>query len=214
MIMRLNETTPVLPDRGSDHQLCRMSINILPVAKQAGPNPPGLVLVLAIFADTVIGMEEIVPSGVLSKNPVLLDGSDVYAFFTADLGAGYDQASKDGPAGMVYDHQVSVNYVSPEDLADPIFRKFKNSEFVLLCTNMYGRRHLVGTREQPLKCSIKKSTGSDNGMYGYKLDFSGQTYFPAPRFTGDFAAGQIIQPPSVDTMIDFSEFDFTNIDFY
>jgi hypothetical protein len=190
-----------------------MSVTITAVPKIAGPNPPGLVLVIVLFADQIISMEEIHFNGRLAANPVLLEGTNVYAFFTSELGASYDCTPKRGDAGEIYDHQVNMNYVSPEDLADPVFRKFKNREFILLTMNMHGRRHLIGTKEQPLRCSIKKSTGSDSGMYGYKIDFQGETYYPAPLFIGDFAAGTI-QPPTIEQMQDFSPFDFSNLDFY
>lgn len=191
-----------------------MSFNLLAVPKIAGPNPPGLVMALVIFADQLISMEEYLISGQLADNPVLVEGSDVYAFFTSELGASYSHQIEQGNSGELHKHTIGINYASPEELADPIFRRFRHREFVLLITNYFGRRYLVGTKEMPLKCQVSKSTGSDSGIYGYKLDFQGETYFPAPRFTGDFATGQVIIPEQPAQMIDFSEFDFTNMDWY
>jgi len=191
-----------------------MSVNIHAVPKIAGPNPPGLVMALVIFADSIISMEEYLFSEVLSENPTLKEGSDVFAFFTAELGSSYSHQVETDDAGELHKHSISINYASPEELADPVLRRFRNREFVVLTTNYFGRRYLVGTKEMPLRCQVQKSTGSDSGIYGYKLDFEGETYFPAPRFTGDFATGQVITPEQPTQMIDFSQFDFVTQDWY
>ncbi|NJO88949.1 MAG: hypothetical protein HC831_08320 [Chloroflexia bacterium] len=101
-----------------------MSITVRAVPKISGANPPGLVMVLVIFADTIISMEEYLLNGQLAENPVLIEGSEVYTFFTSDLGASYDHSIEHDNAGELHKHKVSINYASPEELADPILRRF------------------------------------------------------------------------------------------
>lgn len=180
--------------------------------KIAGPNPPGLVMLIAFFADSIISMDEI-HGGVVVTDPVLAEGSTAYAFFCSELGASHDQNQQLSEAGTLYRHQVGLNYASPEEQADELFRNWQNREFVLITTNYFGRRHLVGSKENPMLCNIAKSTGGESGIFGYKLSFSGDTYRAAPRFTGNFASAPVINPPVVTT-IDFSEFDFNTQDFY
>lgn len=187
-----------------------MATEIKPVPRIHGPNPPGLALVIVLFADQLLSTPEYFPAGKVDQDPVILEGSTAYAFFVSDMDASHDQDAKPG----IYEQGIEFQYAAPEVEADDIFEQFHNREFVLLTTSLLGARKMIGTKEHPLSCRIRKSTGGQSGFYGYRLQFSGITLWPAPKFEGQLAAGTIPVPPADPQMIDFSQFDFSNYDFY
>lgn len=185
-------------------------IEINSISRIHGPNPPGLAMVIAILADQIISMPEYFPDGTLSEDPVIAEGSQVYAFFVSDIGGEHDQDIRRDTC----QHSLEFQYATPEDDGDELARTFRGREFVLITTNLRGIRKIAGTKEHPLQLRTRKSTGGVSGFYGYRLQFSGVTLWPAPRFEGELAAGAIPVPQADPQMMDFSPFDFSNYDFY
>lgn len=191
-----------------------MGIQLKPVPRLHGPNPPGLALIIVLFADQIISMPEFFPDGQLSQDPVLIEGTEPLVFYVGDLEAEHEEDARRRPEGMQYEQQLEFMYAAPEAEGDATFRQFFNRDFVLICTNLRGQRKCIGTKEHPLQCRIQKSTGGQSGMYGYRISFAGTTLFPVPDFTGQLASGELPPPPAESQMFDFSAADFSNTDFY
>jgi hypothetical protein len=191
-----------------------MSIQIQAVPRLHGPNIPGLAAMLVIPADALISMPEYFPDGELAEDPLMLDTATAYMFWLSDLSAEYGSRQRKDKAGPYYELEAEFGYAGPEEQLDAIMTKLRGRYSVLIAYTQQGKRILLGTKERPLRADIRKSSGSLSGLHGYRLSFAGQSLWAPPRFTGELAGGTITEPPVQQQMIDWSEFDFTNLDWY
>ncbi|AHM62297.1 hypothetical protein D770_20240 [Flammeovirgaceae bacterium 311] len=191
-----------------------MAVIVKAAPRTVGPNPPGLAMVIPIPADQIISMPEYVPNGELDDDLLVLNDATVHAFWVHDLGGEFEERLRVNSAGGYYDVSVEFLHVGPEAESDAIFRPWKGREFCLLATTNQGKRLLIGSKERPLQVEIRKTTGSLSGLYGYRLSFQGEQLWPAPRMIGEFVGGNPEVPPAEQQMIDWSEYDFTYMDFY